>query len=85
MTPNRVRLVCAVTFMEYLARVVVSLIFLPKILIWNKITIRLPNLLNLAEVVVNELAKSISKKYSTIFLFLSELSRLIVKILRAYI
>ena len=37
MIPNRVKLVRPVTFMKYLAGVV-SLIFLPKALIWNKIT-----------------------------------------------
>ena len=47
--------------MKYLASIV-SLIFLPKTLIWNKITFRLSNSLNLAELVVNELTKGISKK-----------------------
>ena len=61
MTLNCVKLGRAVTFMKYLASVV-SLIFLPKTLIWNEITIWLLSLLNLAELVVNELAKSISKK-----------------------
>ena len=37
MTFNNVKLGRAVTFMKYLARVV-SLIFLPKTLNWNKIT-----------------------------------------------
>ena len=37
MTLNRVKLACAVTLMKYLANAV-SLIFLPKTLIWNKIT-----------------------------------------------
>ena len=36
-TPNRVKLGRADTFMKYLASVV-SLIFLPEILTWNKIT-----------------------------------------------
>ena len=49
MTLNR-----AVTFMKYLADVVS--------LIWNKITFRLSNLLNRAELLVNELIKNISKK-----------------------
>ena len=39
MTLNRVKLWRAVTFMKYRASVV-SLIFLPKTLIWNKITFR---------------------------------------------
>ena len=77
MTLNGVKLGRGVTFMKYLANVV-SLIFLPKTLIWNKITFRLSNLLNLAELLVNELTKSISKKLR-IFFFLSNLSLLIVK------
>ena len=59
-----VKLGCAVTFMKYLASVV-SLIFLAKILIWNKITFPASNLLNLAELVVNERMKSIYKKEIT--------------------
>ena len=47
--------------MKYLARVV-SLIFLPKTLIWNKIKFRILNSLKFAELVVNEFTKSISKK-----------------------
>ena len=42
-----------------------------------------PNSMNLAELVVNELMKSISKKLP-IYLFLSDLSLLNVKISRAY-
>ena len=61
MTLNRVKLGRAVTFMKDLASVV-SLIFLSKTLIWNKITFRMSKLLNLAELVVNEFIKSISKK-----------------------
>ena len=61
MNLHSVKLGRAVTFMKYLASVV-SLIFLPKTLILNKITIWLSRLLNLAELVVNELTKSISKK-----------------------
>ena len=49
------------TFMKYLASVI-SLLFLPKTLIRTKIMLRLSNLLNLAELAVNELTKSISKK-----------------------
>ena len=47
--------------MKYLASVV-SVIFLPKTLIWIRIKLWLLNLLNLAELVVNELTKSIFKK-----------------------
>ena len=77
MTPNRIKLRRAVTFMKYLASVT-SLLFLPKILIWNKITFRLTNSLNLAEPEVNELTKTIPPKKTTqqqqtIFLFLSHL------------
>ena len=61
MTPNHVKQGRTVTFMKYLASEV-SLIFLPKTLIWNKIASRQSNLLNLAELVENELTKSISKK-----------------------
>ena len=54
MALNRVKLGCAVTFMKYLASVVSS-IFLPETIIWNKTTFPASNLLNLAEPVVNEL------------------------------
>ena len=80
MTLNYVKLGRAVTFMKYLDSVV-FLIFLPKTLIWKKITFLTSNSLNLAELVVNELMKSISNKK---FLFLSDLSLLIVKISGAY-
>ena len=43
---NRVKPRCAVTFMKYLASVV-CLIFLPKTLIWNKVTFPASNLLSL--------------------------------------
>ena len=79
----RVHLGCAVTFMKYLAGVVSS-IFLSKTLIWNKITFRLLNLLNLREPMVNHLTKSISKKKLLIFLFLPDLSLLILKTSGAY-
>ena len=72
MTYSGVKLGRTATFMKYLASVV-SLIFLPKTLIWN-----------FAELVENELMKSISKKNLPIFLFLSTSSLLIVKILRAF-
>ena len=62
MTLNRVKLGRAVTFMKYLASVV-SLIFLPKTLIGNKITFPASNLLNFTELVENELMKSIFKKF----------------------
>ena len=70
MTINRVKLGPTVTFMEYLASVV-SLTFPPKILIWNKIVFPTSNLLNLAELVVNEPLKSIYKKnYQYYFFYL---------------
>ena len=58
MTLNRVKLGRTVTFMKYLANVV-SLIFLAKTSIWNKITFPASNSLNLAELVKNEPLKSI--------------------------
>ena len=61
MALNRVKLGAAVTFMRYLASVV-SLIFLPKTLIWNKIAFLASNLLNFAELVENEFLKGIFKK-----------------------
>ena len=57
MTLNRLKLGGAVTFMKYIAGVV-SLIFLPKTLVWNKITFSA----NFAEIKENDLMKSISKK-----------------------
>ena len=56
MSLNRVKVGRAVTFMKYLASVV-SLIFLAKNIIWNKITFPASNYLNLAELVVNESTK----------------------------
>ena len=61
MTLNCVRLGRAVTFMKYLASVV-SLIFLAKTLIWNKITFPASNSLNLAELVVIDPMKGICKR-----------------------
>ena len=61
MTLNRVKLGRAVTFIKYFASVV-SLIFLAKTVIWNKIKFPASNLLNPAELVVNEPMKSIYKK-----------------------
>ena len=55
----------AVTFMKYLASVV-SLIFLAKTLIWNKITLPASNSLNLAKLVENDLMKNIYKKLTNI-------------------
>ena len=51
--------------MKYLATVV-SLIFLSKTLFWNEITFPASNSLKLAELVINELTKSISKKFTNI-------------------
>ena len=82
MTLNRVKLRRTVTFMKYLASVV-SLIFLPKTLIWNKIRLQLSHLLNLAELVVNELTNSISKKITNIP-FLSQLLLHVVRIPETY-
>ena len=62
---NPVKLGRAVTFMKNRAGIV-SLIFLPKTLNWNKITFLASNLLNLAGLVVNELMKSTSKKITNI-------------------
>ena len=61
MTVNRLKLGRAITFMKYLANVV-SLIFLAKTLIWNKINFPTLNLMNLAELVENEPMKSIYQK-----------------------
>ena len=70
MTLNRVKLGRAVTFMKYFASVV-SLIFLPKNLIWNKTTFPALNLLkNEWNLVGNELTESISKKNNDIPFFI---------------
>ena len=61
MTLNRVKLGRAVTFMNYLASIV-SLIFLSKPLIWNKITFMASIFLSFAELVENDLMKNVSKK-----------------------
>ena len=81
MTLNCVKLGWAVTSMKYFAGIVS--LFLPKSLIWNKTAFPAPNSLNFAELMENELMR-ISTKHLPIFLFLSNLSLLIVKILRAY-
>ena len=65
MVLTRVKLRYAVTFVKYLASVF-SLIFLPKTLIWNKIPFLASTSPNLAELVVNQLMKSISKKFTNI-------------------
>ena len=83
MTLNRVKLGRVVTFTKYLDSIV-SLTFLPKTVIWKKITFPASNSLNFSELVENELVRSFFKKNYLIFLFLSNLSLLIVKILRAY-
>ena len=61
MALNRVKLGRVVTFMKYLASEA-SLIFLPETLIWNKSTFPASNSLDLAELVVIELTRNISKK-----------------------
>ena len=61
MTLNRLKLGRAVSFIEYIASVV-SLIFLAKTLIWNKINFPTLNLMHLAELVENEPIKSIYQK-----------------------
>ena len=68
MTVNRLKLGRAITFMKYLANVV-SLIFLAKTLIWNKINFPTLNLMNLAELVENEPMKSIYQKIYQNFFF----------------
>ena len=65
MTLNSVKLGRSVTFMKYLVSVV-SLIFLQETLICNEITFRLLNSMNLAELMVNELTKRISKRFTNI-------------------
>ena len=65
MTFNRVKLGRAVTFIKYLASVV-SLILLPKTLIWNKMTFPASNSLNLAVFVENESRRVSPKKFTNI-------------------
>ena len=79
---NCIKLWRAVTVMNFLARVI-SLIFLPKTLIWNKITFPASKSLNFARLVENELMKGILKKLP-VFFFLSKVLLFIVNILRAY-
>ena len=68
MALNRVKPRRAVTFRKYLANVV-SLIFLTKTLILNKIMFWLSHLLNLAELVVMSLWKVFPKKFTHIPFF----------------
>ena len=83
MTLNRLKLGRSVTFMKYLASVV-SLIFLVKTLIWNKINFPTSNLLNLSDMVKNEFMKSLFLlKNLPKSLFLFDLSLLNLKISRA--
>ena len=65
MTPNRLKLGLAIIFMKYLTSVV-SLMFLLKTLIWNKITFAGSNSLNFAELVENEPMENFSKKITNI-------------------
>ena len=58
----------AVIFVKYLASVV-SLTFLPKTLIWNKILFLASNSLNFTELVENKPMKSISKANYQYFFF----------------
>ena len=62
MALNHVKLGHAVTFFKYPIGVV-SLIFLPKTLIWNKITFLGSDSINFAELVENDLMKNISKNF----------------------
>ena len=55
MTVNRLKLGRAITFMKYLANVV-SLIFLAKTLIWNKINFPTLNLMDLAGLIAHWLS-----------------------------
>ena len=63
---------------------IVALIFVLKTLIWNKIALLASHFLNFPELVVNELKKSILKKYLLLFLCLSGLALLNVKNSGAY-
>ena len=82
MTLNIVNLRRAVTVMKYLASVV-SLIFLPKTLIYNKVPFPTSNSPNFAEL-ENELRKSITKIIYQSFLLYPIYHCFFVKILRAY-
>ena len=65
MTLNSVNLGREVAFMKYFGSLI-SLIFLAKTLISNKITFPASNLLDFAELVENEPLKSIYKKFTNI-------------------
>ena len=65
MSINHLKLGRAATFMKYLANGV-SLTFLPKSSIWNKITFSASHSLTLAVIVVYELMKSFSIKITNI-------------------
>ena len=80
MALNRVKLGRAVNFMKYLAGVV-SLIYLAKTLIWNRVTFPTSNSLNVADLVI--LIEYMRKKLQ-IFVFLFNLLLRNVKISRAY-
>ena len=75
MALKRIKLGRAVNLIKYLASVV-SLTFLSNTLIWKKITFLLSHSVNLAELVVNELTKSISKKFTNIPFIFQFISRL---------
>ena len=66
MNLNLTKLGHAVTYIKYLASLV-SLTFLVKTLIWNKITFFASNSLNLADLMGNESMNSIYKKNLPIF------------------
>ena len=66
MNVNRVKLGRVVTFMKYLNSIV-SLIFLPKSLIWNKITFPVSSSLDFAELVENELKEYLQRIYQYSF------------------
>ena len=61
----------AVTFMKYVTSVV-TLIFLKKNVIWNEITFSASNSLNHAELMVNELMNSISKRFTDVLFFITD-------------
>ena len=69
MTLNRTKLGRAVIFMEYLANIA-SLIFLAKTLICNKIIFAASNELNLVELVVMNLQRVSTKKFTIIPFFI---------------
>ena len=83
MTLNSVKLGRAVTFMKYHASVV-SLIFLAKTLIWNKNHVSGIKFAKSCRAGGKWTYDEYLQKNSPIFLFLSDLSLLNVKIWRAY-